>query len=364
MGLLQDNEPQSYSYGGLLDEPGNRSGSGLMRYLSDADLLSLAGFMKPTKNGNFGEALMNGLAGAVEGRESQFKRQQSMYEQGMKRKGLPPHLINLGDRYAAINPDTLEEQQSWRISATPTAQLSKGLEYAPDGTIRAIPGWGKAAGSNKYDEQAPLENLRTGNDIFKHGQNNLSDVNKENQLAGPLGNQKWSETTGQNAAKRYDSIIQEGDAAQSDLSNYEKLGTILSDYEGGKLSNARKSFAEYGNSIGIKNLDPNLDEKQLFDAIVGDQTLSRLKMMGGNDSNQDREFAKQIGPSMTQTAAGRKKVIDFYANRAKQRVLRSQLAQQWVNAYGRLDSTNEKGNTFEQRWTDYVNRNPASGGLE
>lgn len=176
MGLLQDNEPQSY--GGLLDEPGNRSGSGLMRYLSDADLLSLAGFMKPTRGGNFGEALANGLAGAVEGRESQLKRQhmgldtlakmrkeQEEYglnpvidNQGnawvMSKSGIPKKItdfvpsdkistINAGGNHYVIGRNGAPIV-TYGSTQTPDNIASTGVNVSPNGTATAVPGFAPA----------------------------------------------------------------------------------------------------------------------------------------------------------------------------------------------------------------------------
>lgn len=377
-GMPEDDEQMDYS-SSLLGRP-KRKYSG-----PDMGMLGLAaGLLEPTANGQLGPAFANGLKGWAGGVAAQRKLDEADAEndpqalmqkymaqaaakaQAAKQFGVPskPVIHSIGNRLIAINPDTLEEAKSWDISPTPTAQLTKGMQYGPDGSVQAIPGWRETVGGNEYAQKAPIENLKTGNNIFEHQQNNAADVGKEKLLTPLRGDQEYSKKTGEDAAKRYNTILEEGMNAQGDVSNYNRLDNILADYEGGKLSGFRQNLGEFANSLGIKNVDPNLDEKQLFHSIVGEAALKRLKQMGGNDSNQDREFVLKMGPAMEQTAEGRKQIINFYKGISNQRVLRSQMAQKWVQSYGRIDASNPNGQTFDQRWNEWVNKNPVSESLQ
>lgn len=383
--LFDDNEdqttPESYFGGLLADKPRSKN------WRPDLGMLGLAaGLLEPTPNGRMGQAFSNGLTGWAGGIAAQRRldeadaendpneimRKYAMQAQAKARAAQmygntdPLHGINTGKEYLMVNPRTGETVKSYPLTASQNSNnvlAAKGLRLNDNNEIEPIPGWQSSMGQNKLAENAPLENFKTSNNIFAHQQNNSADVSKERDLGPIRGDQEYSKKTGEDAAKRYNSILEEGMNAQGDLTNYGKLDTILSDYEGGKLSGIRQSLGEFANSLGIKDVDPKLDEKQLFHSIVGEAALKRLKQMGGNDSNQDREFVMNMGPSLTQTAEGRKQIVNFYKGIANQRVLRSQMAQKWVQSYGRIDATNPNGQTFDQRWTDWVNRNPVSESL-
>lgn len=370
--------------GGLLDvRPTKKRG-----FSPDLGMLGLAaGLLEPTRGGKFSSSLANGLSGWASGIASQRKldmddaendpdaimRKYAMQAQAKAQAeqlyggGEPLHGVNVRNEYLMLNPRTGDVVKRYPITASQNSLNTlavKGLRMTDDGQVEPIPGYGSAMGANKFAENKPLEDYKLNNDIYGHQQKNASDIQKENDKTPIVGNQRFSEKTGEHAANRYDSILKEGTAAQDDLMNYSKLDSILTDFEGGKLSGMRQSLGEFANSLGIKDLDPNLDEKQLFESVVGKSALERLKQMGGNDSNQDREFAMKMGPSLTQTANGRKQIINFYKGIANQRVLRSQMAQKWVQSFGRIDAPNQSGQTFEQRWTDWVNRNPVAEKLQ
>jgi hypothetical protein len=98
------------------------------------------------------------------------------------------------------------------------------------------------------------------------------------------------------------------------MAKMERIGTLLGDFEGGKLSKAGFELARAGNSLGVK-IDPKLSNKEAAEALTNEVALELRstgegKGMPGAMSDADREFLKNMTPQMASTAEGRKLIIE------------------------------------------------------
>jgi hypothetical protein len=74
-----------------------------------------------------------------------------------------------------------------------------------------------------------------------------------------------------------------------------------------------------------------LANSENFNKLTGDLVLERIKMLGTNPSNADREFIKAIVPQLESSAAARKQLINYMADKANSVVKEAST----LSAYGR-----------------------------
>lgn len=146
------------------------------------------------------------------------------------------------------------------------------------------------------------------------------------------------------------------------ITKYQRLGELLSGYEGGKLSPMEKDLASLGNSIGFK-LDPKLPNKEAAAAITNELALSLRDPSNGGGmpgamSDADRNFLVQSVPGLIQTAAGRASMVQ-----AQVKVLQRQQdvgakARQWQDRFGRIDAPDGHGKHFQDYLDAYAAAHP------
>lgn len=74
-----------------------------------------------------------------------------------------------------------------------------------------------------------------------------------------------------------------------------------------------------------------LANSENFNKLTGDLVLERIKMLGTNPSNADRDFIKAIVPQLESSAVARKQLITYMANRANQVITEAST----LSSYGR-----------------------------
>jgi hypothetical protein len=74
-----------------------------------------------------------------------------------------------------------------------------------------------------------------------------------------------------------------------------------------------------------------LANSENFNKLTGDLVLERIKMLGTNPSNADRDFIKAIVPQLESSATARKQLINYMANKANGVVKEASA----LSAYGR-----------------------------
>ena len=165
-------------------------------------------------------------------------------------------------------------------------------------------------------------------------------------------------------AKRYselsDQITTMGMEAPTTLAKLDRVEQLVGDFDGGKLTGTAMAAAEIGNSFGIK-LDPKLGDKQAASALMNEMAL-KLKNAGGANqmpgamSDADRQFLLTMSPQLSQSAVGRKTIIQTYRALAH----REQQIARMADAYrernnGRLDAG------FTRRLSEWSSKYPLFG---
>lgn len=125
------------------------------------------------------------------------------------------------------------------------------------------------------------------------------------------------------------------------VAKMQRIGSLLGDFEGGKLSATGLEVAKTANSLGIK-LDPKLPNKEASEALTNEVALELRSTGGGAGmpgamSDADREFLKGMTPQMAQTAEGRRTIIDSRVKVLERENQVSKMARQYKQKYGTLN---------------------------
>jgi hypothetical protein len=126
----------------------------------------------------------------------------------------------------------------------------------------------------------------------------------------------------------------------SKIAKTQRVGQLLTDFEGGKLSKSAMNVAQIGNSLGIK-IDPKLPAKEAAEALSGEIALSLRDTSGGAGmpgamSDADREFLKSMTPNLSLTADGRKQIIESKVKVMEREIEVAKMARQYKQKYGGL----------------------------
>ncbi|AZY49589.1 hypothetical protein C0J09_10910 [Bordetella avium] len=181
----------------------------------------------------------------------------------------------------------------------------------------------------------------------------------------PQSNTAFSKAYDENKAKDLveadDTIRKAGMQVPKTLGQLAQMEQLVGNYEGGKLTGMAMTAASIGNSLGLK-IDPKLGDKQAAEALFNEFSL-KLKNAGGTNnmpgalSDRDLAFLQATAPQLTQTASGRRLIIDSFRKLAERDQQVAKMAAEYKrrNA-GRLDDG------FFERLAEWSDRNSLFGG--
>lgn len=156
------------------------------------------------------------------------------------------------------------------------------------------------------------------------------------------------------AADRFQGLQNAGQAAPGKISQLQTIGRLLEGVDGGNLSPVGLEVAKAANSLGFK-IDPNLGNKEAANALSQQIALSFKDQLPGPMSNADRDFLIKMTPGLTQSAAGRKTMIEAATKVYQRQQQVAGMARQWQQRFGRIDTPDATGKTFDdylQQWSD------------
>lgn len=156
------------------------------------------------------------------------------------------------------------------------------------------------------------------------------------------------------AADRFQGLQTAGQAAPGKISQLATIGKLLDGVEGGTLSPLGLEVAKTANSLGFR-IDPNIGNKEAATALSQQIALSFKDQLPGPLSNADRDFLIKLAPGLTQSAQGRKTMIDAATKVYQRQQQVAGMARQWQQRFGRIDTPDATGKTFDdylQQWSD------------
>lgn len=140
-------------------------------------------------------------------------------------------------------------------------------------------------------------------------------------------------------------------SAREGSSAIEQMDDALRGVETGGLTEWKKSLGQLAASFNVKI--PDIDKLETAYAATGPMVLATMKAFGGADSNEEKAFAQNIAPKLSQTPEGRKQISAFLKKSYERRIKRYEMMQEHVDAN---PDSNLKG--FETKWNSYIKENP------
>jgi hypothetical protein len=124
--------------------------------------------------------------------------------------------------------------------------------------------------------------------------------------------------------KDADTVVQartKRDSALSELQTLSRaIGLSNAPVVSGSLADLRLDVLNFLDTAGILGGRPKqqLVNSQQFQKETGDLVLAKIKALGANPSNADREFVAKIVPSLNTSAEARRQLLDYLQKRAQQ----------------------------------------------
>jgi hypothetical protein len=172
------------------------------------------------------------------------------------------------------------------------------------------------------------------------------------QVASAAGQKSYATTRGTDIAKYVNQIQEAGASAGEHIDIAKQIQKLYGQFEGGTLSGFGMKVASAANSINIP-IDPKLGDKENAIALANGMALEMKNKGGkntmpGNFSDADRNFMVSQAPALTQTAKGRKQIVDGYVAMKE----REQQIQQWMNNY--IDANGQVDEKFFSQLRAYT----------
>jgi len=140
-------------------------------------------------------------------------------------------------------------------------------------------------------------------------------------------------------------------SAREGSSAIDQMDDALRGIETGGLTEWKKSLGQLAASFNVKI--PDIDKLETAYAATGPMVLATMKAFGGADSNEEKTFAQNIAPKLSQTPEGRQQISAFLKKSYERRIKRYEMMQEHVDA---SPDSNLKG--FETKWNSYIKENP------
>lgn len=295
-----------------------------------------------------------------------------------------PGADRLFDLYKYANDGIKREAGNYYINpmngqAAYMPRVPEGATMTADGRIAALPGAATTNANFKGAETRAVEQAKAGFDFVSVPMpDGSSRMMRRDQAAGILAapgsagaigisqspaNQTYAGETAKASAEQYKQIQNAGMTAPGKIAKYQQLLQLLDGHEGGKLSGVGLEIAQLGNSLGLK-IDKNLSNKEASQALTNELALALRNPAGGEGmpgamSDPDRQFLVASIPNLSQSAEGRRKMVEMQVRVLGRHGDVARMARLWQQRYGRLDAMNPNtGKSFFDNLQEWSDRNP------
>lgn len=172
----------------------------------------------------------------------------------------------------------------------------------------------------------------------------------------------YGQHTAEAAATRFNGYVNPAQTAPARIAQLQQLGQLLDGFNGNRLSPTGIELARFAASMGLP-INPHTGNQEAATAIANQMALqlrdpSQGGGMPGAMSDADRNFLVQSIPGLTQTDQGRRALINNQVAVAQRQVEVAHFAQQWQGRYGRIDTPDAHGHSFEDQLNRWVNMHP------
>lgn len=262
-------------------------------------------------------------------------------------------------------------------------KLPEGSTMTQDGRVVSLPGAAQTNAAYKGAETGATEGAKARYDfidVYDPNSRQMVKVPKATlaqgggraNFGGPGGfavsqqrpdDSLYDNENAKASAGQYQALQSAGMKAPGQIAKYKQLGSLLANHDGGKLSPLGMDLAQLGNSLGLK-IDKNLPNKEAAAALTNELALalrdpSNGGGMPGAMSDADRQFLMSSVPNLSQSAQGRRQMVQVATAVQQRNVDVAGMARKWQQRYGRLDAVNPAtGKSFQDNLQEWATRNP------
>ncbi|MFM2049684.1 MAG: hypothetical protein RL682_175, partial [Pseudomonadota bacterium] len=166
----------------------------------------------------------------------------------------------------------------------------------------------------------------------------------------------YDENVAKDVVDQRKTIMNNGFNAGAKIATMQRIGNLLADHDGGKLSQTAMDLASAANSMGMK-IDKNLPNKEAASVLANEMALGLRSTAGGEGmpgalSDGDRKFLVKMPPGIEQSAEGRKMIIEAHVAVLKRQQQVAEFARAYEKKNNRLD------NGFFDQLQQWSNDNP------
>ena len=142
-------------------------------------------------------------------------------------------------------------------------------------------------------------------------------------------------------AATYQGALDSAAQASQQLSNIDRMASLLTDIETGKGEQALMGLASIGEQLGVK-IDPKLGDKQAVQSLANQLAIGMRQPGTGTMTDKDMEVFLQSVPSLQNSPDGNRKIMQTMAAFAEKKQKEAEIMQAYAERKGAWDDQGEK----------------------
>jgi hypothetical protein len=257
----------------------------------------------------------------VQTQEAKLGSEQALMQQRLReRAAADPREQFIRARAADYTPDSLQEfaRTGDYSKLTVLTKEDKATKPPADFLSTAVElGFGE---KTRIGDYSPAQVAQINKKIFDNSVAKATAARPQVNV-DTKGPSAFAQELGKEDAKAVVQARTKRDSALSELQTLDRaIGLSNAPVVSGSLADLRLDVLNFLDTAGILGGRPKqqLVNSQQFQKETGDLVLAKIKALGANPSNADREFVAKIVPSLNTSAEARRQLLDYLQKRAQQ----------------------------------------------
>lgn len=155
-----------------------------------------------------------------------------------------------------------------------------------------------------------------------------------------------AERTKANSAT-YQGALESAASAGQQLSNIDRMASLLTDIDTGKGEQALMGLASIGEQLGVK-IDPKLGDKQAVQSLANQLAIGMRQPGTGTMTDKDMEVFLQSVPSLQNSPDGNRKIMQTMAAFAEKKQVEATMMQKYAERNGGM--WDDRGEKMMNEW--------------
>lgn len=277
----------------------------------------MAGFARALKDINPALAAQaSEMARKIQKQEEEIKSTQALTKSRLRENDPRELFIRANaDKYTPASIQTFSSSGNYSDLKEITKEAK---DIAPSADFVAVAGELGFGVKNKIGDYSPEQLKAINQTLFQRAKEKAP---RTQVSVDTKGLSAFAEKLGEEDAKAVVQARNKRDSALSELQTLDRaIGLSNAPVVSGSLADLRLDVLNFLDTAGILGGRPKqqLVNSQQFQKETGDLVLAKIKALGANPSNADREFVAKIVPSLNTSAEARRQLLDYLQKRAQQ----------------------------------------------